>query len=170
MSRYFSSVATLCRESHQVWRILTSIETFIQCGDFYPVLRYLLSIGTFVKYWDFYQAQRLISSVDTYIKNQKFYPVQRRLSSLEAFIEGVEDFIQYRGFYAVQRLSSRRQTFIYNPGKNIWNKLEKSSKAGQDKKCLISTFACFLTSIAKVLFLEGRLGTRLCLHPNLKFF
>ena len=56
MSRYFSSVATLCRESHQVWRILTSIETFIQCGDFYPVLRYLLSIGTFVKYWDFYQA------------------------------------------------------------------------------------------------------------------
>ena len=39
---------------------------------------------------------------------------------------------------------------IYNPGQNIWNKIEKSSKTGQDKKSLISTFACFLTAIAKV--------------------
>ena len=33
---------------------------------------------------------------------------------------------------------------------NIWNKLEKSSKTGPDKKSLISTFACFLTANAKV--------------------
>ena len=39
---------------------------------------------------------------------------------------------------------------IYNPGKNIWNKIEKSSKIGQDKKSLISTFACFLTVTAKL--------------------
>ena len=45
-----------------------------------------------------------------------------------------------------------------NPGQNIWNKVEKSSKTGQVKKSLISTFACFLTAIAKVQFLEGRLG------------
>ena len=32
---------------------------------------------------------------------------------------------------------------------------------------MISSFACFLTAIAKVQFLEGRLGTRLCLHVNL---
>ena len=38
----------------------------------------------------------------------------------------------------------------YNSGQNIWNKIEKSSKTGQDKKSLISTFACFLTAIAKV--------------------
>ena len=38
----------------------------------------------------------------------------------------------------------------YNPGQNIWNKIKKSSKTGQDKKVLISTFACFLTAIAKV--------------------
>ena len=38
----------------------------------------------------------------------------------------------------------------YKPMQNIWNKLEKSSKSGQDKKSLISTFACFLTSTAKV--------------------
>ena len=38
----------------------------------------------------------------------------------------------------------------YNPGQNIWNKIEKSSKIGQEKKSLISTFAYFLTAIAKV--------------------
>ena len=37
-----------------------------------------------------------------------------------------------------------------NPMQNIWNKIEKSSKAGQDKKSLISTFAYFLTATAKV--------------------
>ena len=38
----------------------------------------------------------------------------------------------------------------YNPGQNIWKKIEKSSKTGQDKKSLISAFACFFTAIAKV--------------------
>ena len=33
---------------------------------------------------------------------------------------------------------------------NMWNKLEKSSKTGQDKKSLISIFAYFLTATAKV--------------------
>ena len=37
----------------------------------------------------------------------------------------------------------------YNPGQNIWNKIEKPSKTGEDKKSLISTFACFLTATAK---------------------
>ena len=31
----------------------------------------------------------------------------------------------------------------HNPGQNIWYKKEKSSKTGQEKKSLISTFACF---------------------------
>ena len=39
---------------------------------------------------------------------------------------------------------------IYNPGQSIWNKTEKSSKTGQEKKSLMSTFACFLTAITKV--------------------
>ena len=56
-----------------------------------------------------------------------------------------------------------------NPGENSWNKIEKSSKTGQDKKSSISTFTCFLTATAKVEFVEGRLGTRLCLPPNLRF-
>ena len=38
----------------------------------------------------------------------------------------------------------------YNPGQNIRNKIEKSSKTGQDKKSLISTFVWFLTAIAKI--------------------
>ena len=37
-----------------------------------------------------------------------------------------------------------------NPGQNILNKIEKSSKTGQGKKSLISTFACFLAATAKV--------------------
>ena len=38
----------------------------------------------------------------------------------------------------------------YNPMQNTWNKLEKSSKTGQHKKSMISTFVCFLTATAKV--------------------
>ena len=33
-----------------------------------------------------------------------------------------------------------------------------------------SAFGSFLTVITKVLFLEGRLDTSLCLHPNLRFY
>ena len=64
------------------------------------------------------------------------------------------------------------QKFVWldNPGQNIWNKIEKSSKTGQEKKSLISTFEGFLTAIAKVKFLEGRLGTRMYTYLNLKFF
>ena len=59
---------------------------------------------------------------------------------------------------------------IYNPGKNICLKVKKSSESEQDFKNLSSNFACFLTAIVKVSFLEGRLGTRLRVHPNLTFF
>ena len=38
----------------------------------------------------------------------------------------------------------------YNPGQNIWNKMEWSSKTGQEKNSLVSAFACFLTAIGKV--------------------
>ena len=40
--------------------------------------------------------------------------------------------------------------YSYNPGQNIWNKIEKSSKTGQDKKSLTSAFLCSFTAIAKV--------------------
>ena len=38
----------------------------------------------------------------------------------------------------------------YNLKQNIWNTREKSSKSRKERKILISTFACFLTVIAKV--------------------
>ena len=38
----------------------------------------------------------------------------------------------------------------YNPGQNIWYKVKKSSKIGQDFKNLLFNFACFLTAIVKV--------------------
>ena len=49
-----------------------------------------------------------------------------------------------------------------NPEQNNWRKLKNPSKFRQGKKSVISTFV-FLTAIAKVWFLEGRLGTRLSL-------
>ena len=47
---------------------------------------------------------------------------------------------------------SSDQNFVCsdNPGQNIWNKIEKSNKTGQEKKSFISTVACFLTAIPKV--------------------
>ena len=41
-------------------------------------------------------------------------------------------------------------TLTYSPGRDIWNGMGKSSKSGQGKKSLISTFACFLTATAEV--------------------
>ena len=57
-----------------------------------------------------------------------------------------------------------------NPGQNTWQKVKKYSKIGQNLKNFIYNFACFLTAIVNVKFLEGRLCTRLRLHPNLTFF
>ena len=39
---------------------------------------------------------------------------------------------------------------FYNPGQSIWNKIEKSSKTGQDKKFDIYFCMFFLTATAKV--------------------
>ena len=38
----------------------------------------------------------------------------------------------------------------WNPGQNIWHKVTKYSKIGQDFKNVISYFACFLTAIVNV--------------------
>ena len=37
----------------------------------------------------------------------------------------------------------------YNPGQNIWNKMEQPSITGQEKKRLVSVFAYFLTATHK---------------------
>ena len=42
-------------------------------------------------------------------------------------------------------------------------------QTGREKKSLLCNFACILTAIGKVYVLEGRLGTRLSIHPSLKF-
>ena len=62
------------------------------------------------------------------------------------------------------------QKFVFsdNLEQNMWNKVKKSIKTGRGSKSLISTFASFLTVIAKVLFLKERLDTGLCLYPNLR--
>ena len=37
----------------------------------------------------------------------------------------------------------QKQQAIYNPGQNIWYKVEKSSKVGQDFKSLLSNLRVF---------------------------
>ena len=55
-----------------MWRILSSVETFIQYGDFYPVRRLLSSevilsgAETFIQWADFYLVWRLLSGVETF--------------------------------------------------------------------------------------------------------
>ena len=51
-----------------------------------------------------------------------------------------------------ETLPSCGQKFVCsdNPGQNIWHKVKKYSKTGQDYKNLISDFACFLTAFVKV--------------------
>ena len=44
----------------------------------------------------------------------------------------------------------QKSVFSDNPGQNIWQKLKKFSKIGQDFKNLISNFGCNLRAIAKV--------------------
>lgn len=46
-----------------------------------------------------------------------------------------------------------------NGGKNIWNHTKKSSKIWQEQKTFIPEF---FTAITEVLFLEGRLVTKVC--------
>ena len=54
----------------------------------------------------------------------------------------------------IEKITQKMWWRNYNPGQNIWNKIEKSSKTEENEKSFISTFACFLTAIAKVWFLE----------------
>ena len=39
---------------------------------------------------------------------------------------------------------------IYNPEQDIWDRIGKSGKIGQGRKCLLSSFTCLATAIAGV--------------------
>ena len=56
-----------------------------------------------------------------------------------------------------------------NPGQTIWNKIDKSSKTREGKDKFRVYFCVFFIAIAKVYFLQERLATTLCLHPNFTF-
>ena len=84
------------------WRILSSLETFIQCRKFCSAQ---LSLETFIQYGFFYLVWRLLSSMKTFIQCGDFYLAWRLLSS-------AENFIQYGDFYPVWKLLSSEETFI----------------------------------------------------------
>ena len=63
---------------------------------------------------------------------------------------------------------------VFRKGSEILAKIfgtsQRNSKIEQDFKKAISNFACFLTAIFSVQFLEGGLGAGLRLIPHLTFF
>ena len=63
---------------------------------------------------------------------------------------------------------NQRFVFTDNVRQNTSNKVKKSSKNGQGQKTSIFTFAKFLTTIDKDVFLDRRLVTRLCFHLILR--
>ena len=68
------------------------------------------------------------------------YVIEKMIEKMIVFINlfKLEQFNQLHKYI-------EKKLYIYNSGQNIWNRLEKSSKTGQDKRTLISTFTCFLT-------------------------
>ena len=81
----------------------------------------------------------------------------------------------YRKFFKNWRLKETRPSCDKkfscsdNHGQNIWNKIEKSSKIGQDKKSLISSFTCFFNYFFQSL-ISGRDTGKGCLDPNMRLF
>ena len=67
--------------------------------------------------------------------------------------------------------TSCKERFFYtdNPGKNYWKKFKKSSKIEQKQIKLIFATTKFVAAMTKILFMEGRLGTRFCLRAVLIF-
>ena len=59
-------------------------------------------------------------------------------------------FVEFEHVNAGWNILLSDQSWIYNPGKNIWHKVKKSNKIGQDFKNLLSNFACFMTAIVKI--------------------
>ena len=63
---------------------------------------------------------------------------------------------------------TRKYFWSHNARQNIWNKLNKSTKIGQDQETFRTAFASFLISYQSFIFgTRMRLGTRLHFKQNL---
>ena len=90
---------------------------------------------------------------------RSLYYLMTRITSLGLFVFFNTSFILNSFSSTFSKSNNRSSPFMiagdffvcfYNPGQNIWHKVEKSSKVGQDFKSLLSNFACFLRAIVKV--------------------
>ena len=54
------------------------------------------------------------------------------------------------GCFLMNKPLNVKELASYNPGQNIWHKVKKYSKIGQDFKNVTSNFACFLTATVNV--------------------
>ena len=78
--------------------------------------------------------------------SNSFLTRTRKISEFVTFYAINGTYFAYYHIYSIYRDIQAR----YNHGQNIWHEIDKTNKTGQKKKSLISTFACFLTAIAKV--------------------
>ena len=112
---------------------------------------------TILKSWKFYKIK---FSPTTKIQNSaNTKPLNLELSHISLSLYFYHDWRNALKLQKMFKNSSLKETgpscgqkFVRsdNPGQNIWYKVEKSSKVGQDFKSLLSNFAWFLTAIVKV--------------------
>ena len=85
--------------------------------------------------------------------------------SVDGFFFRFKVFLSYCYSYLSAFLSAN-----YNHGQNIWEKLWFLCEIAHYEKSSISIFKESFASIDKILFLGGRLGTRLYFHEVLTLF
>ena len=88
-----------------------------------------------------------------YMAQLTFYHLQKlALISILDFQEYILMALSYRFIHNVEVAIKDKERYFSNlqSWAKYLKKIEKSSKTGKEKKSLISTFACFLTAIAKL--------------------
>ena len=83
------------------------------------------------------------------------------------FVKAFEFIKERKNWSVIETEPSYKEKLVHadNLGKNIWNKLKKSTKIGLNQKTFITPSVSFLNTIRNFLFLEGRRSTRVCLNP-----
>ena len=98
----------------------------------------------------FYPELRLIIQFIILNFNTRVYKCTRKIGSVagKAHLHKYPKIwylFQQKNIYIFETIFTAINLHVvtYNPGQNIWNKIEKSSRARQNKKILIFTFAGF---------------------------
>ena len=112
-----------------------------------PMYQHLTNCAQYAEYLQFY-ALPDIDAVNTIVSKQMH--LQNVVTENTKIIDhnGNWAHFQYLEAYCIKTMTAEFN--IYIPGQNIWQKVKKYSKIGQDLKNVIFNFACFLTTVVNV--------------------